>query len=173
MANMIRDKVRKNPNKRIPFGIFQAQLQLRLLCNHGTFQRPFSRQSRRDRRAEQEDMLYSLGKNAEIACSSCGVPIAVFDAVGALKGHTHICGHRFCQECTLQDQDVRIVESGMLKMPCLLCNTMASGEAVGILPSQSPAVENSSEAYFNQTGFSSKIEALMTDLQNNQEDTKR
>ncbi|OCL11998.1 hypothetical protein AOQ84DRAFT_228449 [Glonium stellatum] len=48
MANFIKAKSSQNPDRRDPFGIFQAQLQLRLLCNHGTFQRPFTKRSQRD-----------------------------------------------------------------------------------------------------------------------------
>src|ERR1700712_5338319 len=43
MANYIKEKAYGNSGRRDPFGIFQVQLQLRLLCNHGTFQKPFSR----------------------------------------------------------------------------------------------------------------------------------
>lgn len=70
MASFIKEKASLNPKKRDSFGIFQAQLQLRLLCNHGTFQKRLARKAHRDRKAEREDFLYSLGSNAEITCSS-------------------------------------------------------------------------------------------------------
>lgn len=172
MANLIREKANRNPERRDPFGIFQAQLQLRLLCNHGTFQKPFTKRSQRNRKAEREDFLYSLGKNAEITCSVCGIPIPVFDVIGDSKSYSHPCGHKLCQECILQNQDDITLQPGVSATPCSLCHTMV-GQATGSkIEESSTAAENNSEAYFNKAGFSSKIDALLKDLEQNPADIK-
>lgn len=172
MANFIREKAGRNPGKRDPFGIFQAQLQLRLLCNHGTFQKPFTKRSKRDRKAEREDFLHSLGKNAEITCSVCGVPIPVFDITGVSKSFRHACGHKLCQECITQSRDDTGLKDGAFAVPCPLCNTMVEQENAS-KTQDSYVGEHGDECYFNWTGFSSKMEALLKDLGQNTSDTKR
>ena len=47
------------------FGMFQAQLQLRIMCNHGTYQHGFQFQ-RRSLRDEREHTFYSNGGNDDI-----------------------------------------------------------------------------------------------------------
>ncbi|KAL6413087.1 promoter binding protein RUSH-1alpha [Ilyonectria robusta] len=171
MASFIKEKASLNPDKRDSFGIFQAQLQLRLLCNHGTFQKRLARKAHRDRKAEREDFLYSLGSNAEITCSSCGIPIPVFDLLGGSNSFNHPCGHKLCQECISESQGDLDASSGVFTAPCPLCKIMVE---------QRPSDQGSSteswgntEGYFNQTGFSSKINALMKDLEGNPTDAKR
>ncbi|PMD28760.1 hypothetical protein L207DRAFT_505056 [Hyaloscypha variabilis F] len=171
MANLIRDKVNRNPERRDPFGIFQAQLQLRLLCNHGTFQKPFTKRSKRNRKAEREDFLYSLGRNAEITCSVCGIPIPVFDVIGGSKSYSHPCGHKLCQECVLQNHDDEFLSKEWAK-PCPLCNSKVGKETGSEIEGLSPGAENNDDAYFNKTGVSSKIDALLKDLKQNPMDTK-
>ncbi|RYO86953.1 hypothetical protein DL766_005558 [Monosporascus sp. MC13-8B] len=144
MANFIREKASRNPERRDVFGIFQAQLRLWLLCNHGTFQKPFTKRRQRDRKAEREDFLYSLGSNAEITCSVCGIPIPVFDVIGGTNSYRHPCGRKLCQEWIAQNGD----------------NTKAQ-ETPG--PAEPAANDNS--GYSNETGFSSKIEVLMRGLE--------
>lgn len=173
MANFIREKASKDPQRRDPFGIFQAQLQLRLLCNHGTFQKPFTKRNARDRKVEREDFLYSLGKNAEITCSMCGIPIPVFDVIGGSKSYSHACGHKLCQDCIFQSRDDTTSQSRGVATPCPLCHTMV-GQETGLKPQESSArTEDNGEAYFNKAGFSSKIDALLKDLRQNSMDTKR
>ncbi|KAH6991382.1 SNF2 family N-terminal domain-containing protein [Ilyonectria sp. MPI-CAGE-AT-0026] len=170
MASFIKEKASLNPDKRDSFGIFQAQLQLRLLCNHGTFQKRLARKAHRDRKAEREDFLYSLGSNAEITCSSCGIPIPVFDLLGGSNSFNHPCGHKLCQECISESQGDLGASSGVFTAPCPLCKMMVE---------QRPSDQGSSaeswgntEGYFNQTGFSSKMNALMKDLEGNPTDAK-
>ncbi|KAK2808657.1 hypothetical protein FQN50_004521 [Emmonsiellopsis sp. PD_5] len=57
MTSAIRQQVGDEKNN--VFGVFQAQLQLRILCNHGTFQHPFSwARARRRYLEEREDALW-------------------------------------------------------------------------------------------------------------------
>ncbi|OQU97598.1 SNF2 family domain-containing protein isoform 2 [Cladophialophora immunda] len=171
MAKYIREKAGRNPEKRDPFGIFQAQLQLRLICNHGTFQKPFTERHRRDKKVEREDFLYSLGKNAEITCSVCGIPIPVFDVLGDSKTYRHPCGHKLCQECIFQSRDEKEAQ-GEGEAFCPLCHAMVTSEPRSHHEESSPGIEDELEGYFNKTGISSKIDALLKDLTMNSSDTK-
>ncbi|KAI1128500.1 SNF2 family N-terminal domain-containing protein [Nemania abortiva] len=164
MAKYIRDKVSLKSGKRDPFGIFQVKLQLRLLCNHGTFQKPFSRDAKRSQRDEREDFFYSLGRNAEIVCSACGIPIPVFDVIGGSQSYKHPCGHELCQECiNTQNQDEDSIQSRAFTAPCPLCRSQVEQGT----PQQSQEGTEHANNYFNPIGYSSKIEALMEDIQRN------
>lgn len=174
MASYIREKASRNPNKRDCFGTFQAQLQLRLLCNHGTFQKKFTKDIRRDRKAEREEFLYSLGRNAEITCSKCGIPIPVFDVLGGTNSYDHPCGHKLCQECILQNQGAGVeLSSGIFTAPCPLCKSMVKQGTCFDGQELSGVSGEDSEGHFNRTGYSSKIAALMKDLEEYPSDAKR
>ncbi|KAH6722788.1 SNF2 family N-terminal domain-containing protein [Leptodontidium sp. MPI-SDFR-AT-0119] len=167
MAKLIREKASRKADHRDPFGIFQAQLQLRLLCNHGTFQKPFKGRSQRDRKAEREDFLYSLGTNAESICAMCGIPIPVFDLSGGLGSSGHICQHKLCQECMTQNRDDSILD-GVSTEYCPLCD-MSIGQIHGTESQElSNKPEGNNEEYFSKSGFSSKMNALipLTAIQN-------
>ena len=152
--------------------IFQAQLQLRLICNHGTFQKLFTQRRRCDRKVEREDFLYSLGKNAEITCSVCGIPIPVFDVLGGSQIHRHPCGHKLCQECVFQSRETA-VQARHSEFPCPLCHAMIESEPKSHNQELSPSIVTETEGYFNKTGVSSKIDTLLKDLTLKSMDTKR
>ncbi|KAJ3548576.1 hypothetical protein NM208_g940 [Fusarium decemcellulare] len=173
MTAFIRKKASLNPENRNSFGIFQAQLQLRLLCNHGTFQKLFAKDFQRDRQAEREEFLYSLGSNAGVTCSMCGIPIPVFDLLGGSNTYDHPCGHKLCQDCILQSQDDGVVRSGIFTAPCPLCKNMVRQFPClnDQKPSRDPGID--AEGHFNEAGFSSKMTALMKDLEGNPSNAKR
>ncbi|KAK0665455.1 helicase conserved domain-containing protein [Cercophora samala] len=167
MSSWIRHKAGLRAEQQDHFGIFQVQLQLRLVCNHGTFQKPFQRHGRRDKRAEREDYLYALGPSAEIACSMCGIPVPAFDAVTPdFQRLNHDCGHVICQECAPPD-----FHSLPNPDSCLFCGRHIPPDSDAQAP---PSGDHRDEKakYFNAEGFSSKMEALIQDLQQNPRDTK-
>ncbi|KAI1060017.1 hypothetical protein LB506_012626 [Fusarium annulatum] len=170
MACLIKAKASLGPEKRNGFGIFQAQLQLRLLCNHGTFQKPFKDTNHRDRKAEREDFLYSLGSTAQITCSLCGIPIPAFDLLGGSESYNHPCGHKLCQECILQNNEAGVFsENSFLTRPCPLCK--GTIEESHCSASQSFPGELDGD-HFNTEGYSSKMNALIQDLENSPHGTK-
>ncbi|KAF5540893.1 DNA repair recombination rad5c [Fusarium napiforme] len=170
MACFIRGKASLGPGKRNGFGIFQAQLQLRLLCNHGTFQKPFKDSDHRDKKAEREDFLHSLGSNAQITCSLCGIPIPAFDLLGGSDSYNHPCGHKLCQECILQNDEAGVSpENRFLARPCPLCKGMI--EESHSSNSQSFVGELDS-SHFDPEGYSSKMNALIQDLEQSPVGTK-
>ena len=84
-------------SKRI-FGMFQAQLQLRILCNHGTFQPQFS-WTTRNLLAEREDALGLVGHDGELSCSSCRQVVPVLGSNRIYRANAEVCGHVLCSEC--------------------------------------------------------------------------
>lgn len=170
MSNRIKGKVQKETGKRDHFGIFQAQLQLRLLCNHGTFQKPFTSRHPRDRKIEREEFLYSLGKNAEFPCSMCGIPIPVFDISGG-PGWRQPCKHKFCNECHSQNQ-YNANPTGEINDSCPLCSRLLGHGAGSVKERSLEGNDDDDDGYFNWSGFSSKIQALMEDLAESPRDAK-
>ena len=175
MSQFIRDKAKLNPAKRDAFGIFQAQLQLRLVCNHGTYQKPFTKNKHRDTKAEREEFLYTLGKNAESICSQCGIPIAVFDLIGDSYAHCRQCGHKLCQDCILQNSKGPENPENPTESTCPICNRISRyPDNCRTPPKKYLECDDGKEGYFNKIGVSSKIEALIRDLTDSGNgDTKR
>jgi len=85
------------------FGMFQAQLQLRLLCNHGTFQHRFHWMRSRglteaNKRDLREDLLSLSGRNGDTFCSSCHTVILSSGLDNAYE-LPNPCNHILCSYC--------------------------------------------------------------------------
>lgn len=86
------------------FGMFQAQLQERLLCNHGTFQHQFHWARSRLDIDMREDALAFAGRMSEVCCSACTQGIPVMDPEPAYKLQA-LCRHILCSECQEEGGD--------------------------------------------------------------------
>jgi SWI/SNF-related matrix-associated actin-dependent regulator of chromatin subfamily A3 len=153
------------------FGLFQAHLQLRILCNHGTFQKPFS-WKKRDLRDEREALVGDLGPGSEYNCSACSQPYSI---LATRNNFVEQCQHVLCHDCIedlsgLPDADQNITH-------CPLCQRFQSRSGLGDAPGVEHDVlmgddpidkmgqQNHKHAdYFRDIGFSTKIHALMTDV---------
>lgn len=171
------------------FSMFQAILQLRIFCNHGTFQRPFSwnRISRRDMR---EAAVSALGHNSEMYCSACKLPMPVLGSNRIHNKTSDQCSHVLCSEC-LEDSISASNTADDRERGCPLCERVGMDSRKTKLPKRirdfdtlpqdfrlhMESLENSSEEiddrYFQSNGYSSKMEALMRDVQNDLWATKR
>lgn len=155
-------------DKKSLFGMFQAQLQLRLLCNHGTFQDPFSWASKRNLLSEREAALCSTGQNGEINCSSCRQPMPILETNRVYRTYAERCAHVLCLECLDGHTD-----QGKAASQCPLCYSLgivssdpaADGRCIGQGERQ--------DDYFRPQGYSSKMAALVSDVQRNLQETKR
>lgn len=168
------------------FSMFQAILQLRIFCNHGTFQRPFSwnRISRRDMR---EAAVSALGKNSETSCSACKLPMPVLGSNRIHNNFVDQCSHVLCSEC-LEDSASNIDATGNGRN-CPLCERMGTTPRKAKLPKRvndslprdfrlhmenlDGSAEEVDDRYFRMNGYSSKMEALMRDVHHNMWTTKR
>jgi SWI/SNF-related matrix-associated actin-dependent regulator of chromatin subfamily A3 len=170
--------------------LFQANLQLRIICNHGTYQVPFS-WSKRIKRDEREAAISVLGKNAEVLCSLCQQPTSILASNKIDSPFIQECAHASCSEC-LGDSPGVIV--GSQRQNCTLCLGLGKGQHDGrqtnlpslanALPSprdvemgnvseQSPGLIDDSDYYFRQGGYSTKMEALLADVRQDLWSTKR
>ncbi|KEF62318.1 uncharacterized protein A1O9_00290 [Exophiala aquamarina CBS 119918] len=142
------------------FSMFHAQLQLRLLCNHGTFQHQFhwarSRNSR-DSRNAREFVLTAAGSDGEVLCAGCAEMVPGILSNRALD-LSDTCAHVLCQECRAGSGD-----------GCPVCEA-------SFAPLRRPTITHSQasteQGYFLPGGYSSKMVALVQDLMQTSLDDK-
>jgi SWI/SNF-related matrix-associated actin-dependent regulator of chromatin subfamily A3 len=149
-------------------GLFQVQLQLRILCNHGTYQQPFSWNRRKLHLIdEREAMEASLGRDDEVTCSACKQIMSAIDAGTMFRRFTEHCRHVLCHECI---EDSMPDGAGESISGCPLCSHLWTAPQ-----SQKKVAAHLSEEenYFRSHGTSSKMEALMVDVQTDVWSSKR
>ncbi|RYP79133.1 hypothetical protein DL771_000111 [Monosporascus sp. 5C6A] len=162
------------------FGLFQANLQMRILCNHGTFQKPFS-WHRRSYQDEREAVVSALGQNGEITCSGCQQPMPILGSSQPGNGYREQCAHVLCFECI---EESSTPGAGAQTQHCPVCvrwRTHARVEAgvdaaEGLAMPDAPAkkaIEDGDNYYFNAEGYSAKMRALIEDVSMDLGTTKR
>jgi len=176
-----------NMERTSQFGLFQAHLQLRILCNHGTYQQLFSwkKHTIKDD-IEREAMLSELGSNAEATCAGCKQPRPILGSSRMSGDFIEKCAHILCSECledTFGENDNPA--GGRLRRHCPICRRF------GRLATENPGITrdingnvNMADAgqeydisdkhhYFNATGYSTKMEALLRDVKEDLAQSKR
>jgi hypothetical protein len=185
-TNILNRRIRQLPGgdeTEDKFGLFQAQLQLRILCNHGTWQKLFS-WKKRDLLAEQEAIVGQAGMDAEATCAGCKQPRPILGSNKIYNQFVEGCSHMLCAEC-LEDC------GGENITHCPLCKRFQKANAT-----TEPLAERDSDndedipmteadehsgssskkrddAYFNFQGHSTKMEALVNDVKVDLHTTKR
>ncbi|KAB5577889.1 SNF2 family domain-containing protein [Coniochaeta sp. 2T2.1] len=188
-TNILNRRIRQLPGgdeAEDKFGLFQAQLQLRILCNHGTWQKLFS-WKKRDLMEEQELSLGEAGLDAEATCAGCKQPRPILGSNRIHHQFVERCSHMLCAEC-LEDC------GGENITHCPLCRRFKRTADSAVEP-ESPRVEDDSDeedtpmadveedqnsgkpkrrddAYFNFHGHSTKMEALVSDVKQDLHTTK-
>ncbi|RYO92417.1 hypothetical protein DL762_001697 [Monosporascus cannonballus] len=162
------------------FGLFQANLQMRILCNHGTFQKPFS-WYRRSYQDEREAVVCALGQNGEITCSGCQQPMPILGSSRLGNGFREQCAHVLCSECI---EESSTPGAGAQTQHCPVCvrwrtyaRVEAGVDAAGDLAMPDAPVkkgiEDDDNYYFNAEGHSTKMRALIEDVNKDLWTTKR
>ncbi|KIX07722.1 uncharacterized protein Z518_02376 [Rhinocladiella mackenziei CBS 650.93] len=151
------------------FGLFHAQLQLRILCNHGTFQDPYS-WTRRNMQVEREDAYYLFGRTKQVKCSSCKQAMPALSTNQVYRTFTETCAHVLCDECLEEpSQDFGHNESTR-KVSCPICSAQ-NGRITG-RSNHSLEPKTGKNQDLVTHGYSTKINALMSDLQQGLDSTK-
>jgi SWI/SNF-related matrix-associated actin-dependent regulator of chromatin subfamily A3 len=164
MTRAIKQRVGSYDRKQ-DFGVFQAQMHLRLLCNHGTFQDPFSWTRQRNMAVERETALELLGNSGEVVCSSCTQSLPVMGFGTTYRSWNGHCRHVVCNDCT----DFHFPTSETTNAAgCPVCHEQGMRAF-----SESSLADENEEAFFRETGVSSKMNALTQDVQKNLWRTKR
>jgi hypothetical protein len=171
MSRAVRNQVSilDHPNT---LGMFQVQLQLRILCNHGTYQQPFSWNRRKLLlQDEREDLENGLGNEGQAVCSNCHQAMPLGGGT-VYKRYTENCMHVLCSDCIPTSMSGSQRERFPGDCPlCPILRQMISGNDPS--QSQQPMHPEHSENYFRPYGRSSKMEALISDVCEDLQSTKR
>ncbi|PTB66813.1 hypothetical protein BBK36DRAFT_1116970 [Trichoderma citrinoviride] len=156
LMRMIRHRVGE-VEKSAKFGLFQANLQMRLLCNHGTYQQPFSWR-RRSYRDEREAILSAaLGQSSEITCAGCQLPMPVLGSSHMSNAFYENCSHVICSDC-IEQSNTRSEGGEAPHCPvCIRWLKHAMDNTVG-------TADYDDAHYFSNEGHSTKMEALIKDV---------
>lgn len=160
MNRTLRQRVSEHQSNNI-FGMFQIQLQLRILCNHGTYQHSFS-WNRRSLLDEREDASCSIGDNCQVNCSVCRQSIPILSTNSVYRTGNEGCKHVLCSECLGENDEV----AGEAKH-CPLC------VETGVTLTTKGPHDGDESSYLRQDGHSSKMVALMEDVKEDLWNTKR
>lgn len=164
------------------FGTFQMWLQLRIVCNHGTYQKLFS-WHRRNFLEEREAFIGgAYSQHGEVLCVGCEQPMPVLGQDWSKPMFEGKCPHILCDKCI---DDSKKGETSVPQGRCPVCvlwyrgssNTEdGQGSDSGSLQrkrKRNAATNDDHEHYFNSEGHSTKILALVEDVQKDLWTTKR
>ncbi|KAF5982414.1 helicase-like transcription factor [Fusarium coicis] len=132
------------------FGMFQMWLQLRIVCNHGTYQKLFS-WHRRSLLEEREAIVGTAGQYGEISCVGCEQPMPILGCDLTKGMFDDECSHILCSKC--------IEESTPRDEGILGHNERPRKRR------KATVVRDDHESYFNEQGLSTKMETLVEDVQ--------
>jgi SWI/SNF-related matrix-associated actin-dependent regulator of chromatin subfamily A3 len=167
MNRALRERVGESHSKKA-FGMFQVQLQLRILCNHGTYQHPFS-WNKRTLLDEREDALCLVGDSGEVICSACRQPMPILGSNKVYRTYAENCAHILCSECLDENEEIS-GDTGEEVMRCPLCSL----SGVPFTTTRSGTVaEERHDSYLRAEGHSSKMSALVSDIKQDLWTTKR
>ena len=169
MTRAIRQRVGAFDRNR--FGMFQAQLQLRLLCNHGTFQDAFSWTEHQNMALDREVALELFGHTGEVNCSSCTQSLPIGDCGTTYHSWTASCSHAVCNECMMHLLPSDDPDGVLDAQICPIC--IRSGVDQTHRSKQTVEMQKQEERFFRHTGFSTKMNALVEDLRGGLWSSKR
>ncbi|KAK6852342.1 hypothetical protein PG995_010893 [Apiospora arundinis] len=174
------------------FGLFHAMMQLRILCNHGTYQNWFSWKNHKqpsDELEEREASLVDSVSSRSRLCDGCSNPLSFLD-LKRITDSGKPCSHVLCLNCSDETKDNTIPAAASNQ--CSLCRDIVStfvdevqqasteedgdvimtddiGNTDGV-PEDSSSTDSSS--YFRKHGTSTKVNALMEDMSKDPPGTK-
>jgi SNF2 family DNA or RNA helicase len=164
------------PQNKGYLGVFQLQLQLRRLCNHGTFQKPSLSVEEFD-----PDQAITYLKEQKIAeCEVCNTTVTgIHNIEEQRSGNFTICGHLLCSKCIPKiKQALEKVEGRDGCLKCSLCPETIFGEYLVTEEISSKPMKNGSKhlsawQYFDKNGCSTKISAVIADIEQHKTEGKR
>ena len=177
IAQAIQQQVMIEKSSKSYLGIFQLQLQLRRICNHGTLLTACTGISR-DVPIDPEEAIAVLQDTTDATCAYCGFKSANTPAAKKRKEYLTTCGHLLCSDCVASFEAALStlavsaqVESNVLQCP--LCPKKVTKNyliqsKVSRTRTEDRVLENDSHATeFDSNGFSTKISGMVEDIEMN------
>jgi SWI/SNF-related matrix-associated actin-dependent regulator of chromatin subfamily A3 len=161
--------------------ILKAILSLRLLCNHGTsgVQTLDWRESSFDT-SEVESQLWPTQQASDTKCSHCFSVVGTFDrrVTGPINMSQNFvgCSHTWCEDCISHYEGcLETTGDWQTTVVCPLCENIATAETPIAVTSgfglvvDSGYSSNTEADYSLQTTFSTKITAVLKDIEEGQD----
>ena len=177
IAQAIQQQVMVEKSSKSYLGIFQLQLQLRRICNHGTLLKACTGISR-DVPFDPEEAIAVLQDTTDATCAYCGFKSANTPAAKNRKEYLTTCGHLLCSKCVASFEEALStsavssrVESSDVQCP--LCHKRLTKDyllesTTSRSKSEDRILENGPHAAeFDSKGFSTKISGMMEDIEDN------
>jgi hypothetical protein len=142
--------------------MFQMYLQLRSFCNHGTYQRQFS-WTRRNMVHEETDTICSITRDSMSRCIGCRQPLPIIGPSSTSR-FVEGCKHIFCDDCS------QVTNGLQGSRHCPLCSSLGG---ISRSANTGDEAEGSDDGVLQLDGRSSKINMLVSDVQNSLDTTKR
>ncbi len=164
------------PQNKGYLGVFQLQLQLRRLCNHGTFQKP----SLGVEEFDPDQAIAHLKKQKQAKCEVCGIHVTGIHGMEEQRnGSFTTCGHLLCSKCVSKmKQALQKIEGRDGCLTCSLCPETIFGEYLLTEDASSKGSKIGSKnlsawQYFDKDGCSTKVSAVVADIEQQKTDGKR
>jgi len=145
--------------------MFHIQLQLRILCNHGTFQHRLAWRGRNFLQ-EKEDAICSISATGGLSCSACRQNMPMSTSSNIYRTYADQCPHVLCSEC-IEEHELSGTGREVSVTRCPICEITKR-----IARDGSSEELHGSALEFQERGFSTKMEALVTDVAENLASTK-
>jgi SNF2-related domain len=161
MSNEIKRQVNLEKSKRGYFGILELEMRLRRMCNHGTFERP----------RPEDELLRNYNISESTICDSCKTDLSDVILVDSLcNGHYTTCGHLICSSCLPRFEQALAIAKDAKGRVCPLCGEELPGDYLvlnraGAMLGRLGRKQQESTVSFQADGFSSKINALLANIE--------
>ncbi|TGO40525.1 hypothetical protein BHYA_0036g00580 [Botrytis hyacinthi] len=157
-------------NKKGYFGIFQLQLHLRRLCNHGTFLKRCCSISQTDTQFDPEQALGLLQEKNESKCHYCNIEIEGLGSSVIHRGHFTTCGHLLCFDFVSIYRNSLITDKDDIHSRCSICSQPVINNAcfADEFGDKRKAYSLITSSKFESTGIASKMKELLKDVSRNQ-----
>jgi hypothetical protein len=162
--------------------MFQAIARLRVLCNLGTFYQASTLNSSGPEVIGMGKSPTALQMQNEATCELCSCDIGTSDLVRKTSLSSS-CLHLLCPECSAEHEYDYTQDRDEWRPQCVLCSRLdQSMDLYGTLrypsvkPSSSPVSEDTPPSSFTTSmdaGHSTKLSAVLENIEDNMRDTKR
>ncbi|KAF8863170.1 hypothetical protein BDZ45DRAFT_738502 [Acephala macrosclerotiorum] len=167
MSNEIKLQVNLERSKSGYFSILELEMRLRRLCNHDTFELPLSKI------VQGQELLKVAGSKI---CGSCQTNLSGNILVNNLcNGYFATCGCLICSECLVRFEEALAIAKDSNNRICPMCGKQLGGDYLFLDGPEVILGANSKEstAYFQPEGVSTKINALLANIEKSKTTDKR
>jgi hypothetical protein len=144
-------------------------MQLHRMCTHATFERSRSK----------DELLQNYNTSNSTTCNSCQTNLSNAILVDSLcSGHYTTCGHLICSNCLLRFEEALATATDAKGRVFPLCGEELPGDYLVLnraeaMLGQLGRQQQESTASFQADGFSSKINALLANIEKTNAQDKR